>query len=360
MSDVITIARLELTSASRLRWIRLLTAAFGWLTLAAAYSAGSASDLSGPAGLGRTTLALVPVALLLVPLAALVLGVSGQSAEPDSEPFLFGQPVSRGTVLVGRWLGELGALAGATALGFGGGGLVVAASAGYAEPWSFALFIALSVVLGAIFINLVQNGMNLARIESYLQIVVIGVLLILAVVADQMFVTDGGRNLVWKVDAPTSSYAPLASFPNIPNPIFPVGPPSSEAVPTGIAYQDGALMVTLLRGAPFANGTSTVMAVDPSSGAQSAYIGGLKTAIDTQQLRRGDASTQLVLQHSYGPAPFFGGLGAVLRFDEPSGPAQVIDNCLSLPTAMAWDAKTGLLYVTELASGRLVSVAVRP
>ncbi len=42
-----------------------------------------------------------------------------------------------------------------------------------------------NVVLGAIFIGLVQNGMNLARIESYLQIVVIGMLLILAVVADQ-------------------------------------------------------------------------------------------------------------------------------------------------------------------------------
>jgi ribose transport system permease protein len=42
------------------------------------------------------------------------------------------------------------------------------------------------VVLGAIFINLVQNGMNLARIESYLQIVVIGILLIIAVVADQL------------------------------------------------------------------------------------------------------------------------------------------------------------------------------
>ena len=42
-----------------------------------------------------------------------------------------------------------------------------------------------SVVLGAIFIGLVQNGMNLARIDSYLQTVVIGVLLILAVVADQ-------------------------------------------------------------------------------------------------------------------------------------------------------------------------------
>ena len=42
------------------------------------------------------------------------------------------------------------------------------------------------MVLGAIFIGLVQNGMNLARIESYLQIVVVGVLLIFAVVADQI------------------------------------------------------------------------------------------------------------------------------------------------------------------------------
>jgi ribose transport system permease protein len=44
----------------------------------------------------------------------------------------------------------------------------------------------LNVVLGALFIGIVQNGMNLARIESYLQIVVIGVLLILAVIADQL------------------------------------------------------------------------------------------------------------------------------------------------------------------------------
>ncbi len=43
-----------------------------------------------------------------------------------------------------------------------------------------------NVVLGAIFIGLVQNGMNLAHIESYLQTVVIGILLILAVIADQL------------------------------------------------------------------------------------------------------------------------------------------------------------------------------
>ncbi|MYF87657.1 MAG: ABC transporter permease, partial [Rhodospirillaceae bacterium] len=43
-----------------------------------------------------------------------------------------------------------------------------------------------NVILGALFIGLVQNGMNLARIESYLQIVVLGALLILAVIADQI------------------------------------------------------------------------------------------------------------------------------------------------------------------------------
>lgn len=43
-----------------------------------------------------------------------------------------------------------------------------------------------NVVLGALFIGLLQNGMNLARIESYLQTVVIGSLLITAVIADQV------------------------------------------------------------------------------------------------------------------------------------------------------------------------------
>jgi ribose transport system permease protein len=41
------------------------------------------------------------------------------------------------------------------------------------------------VILGAIFIGVVQNGMNLARVESYLQIVVTGLILIGAVIADE-------------------------------------------------------------------------------------------------------------------------------------------------------------------------------
>lgn len=43
-----------------------------------------------------------------------------------------------------------------------------------------------NVVLGAIFIGLVQNGMNLAEVGSYLQMVVLGTLLIIAVISDQL------------------------------------------------------------------------------------------------------------------------------------------------------------------------------
>lgn len=43
-----------------------------------------------------------------------------------------------------------------------------------------------AVVLGAIFIGVVQNGMNLTGLRSYLQLVVLGALLIVAVIADRI------------------------------------------------------------------------------------------------------------------------------------------------------------------------------
>ncbi len=43
-----------------------------------------------------------------------------------------------------------------------------------------------NVILGAFFITLITNGMNLTRIESYVQEVVIGAVLVLAVVVDQI------------------------------------------------------------------------------------------------------------------------------------------------------------------------------
>ena len=111
-THLLTIARLELTAAVRLKWIRLLTAAFALLAAAAAYSAARPAKCRAPTGSRGRRWRWCRSCCILVPLAALILGVSGQASEPGSEPFLFGQPVGRATVLVGRWLGESAALGG--------------------------------------------------------------------------------------------------------------------------------------------------------------------------------------------------------------------------------------------------------
>lgn len=151
---LLTIARLELVAVARLKWIRMLTAAFALLAAAAAYSAGAANDLAGADGFARTTMALVPVVLILVPLSALILGVSGQAAEPGSEPFLFSQPVGRATIVIGRWLGESAALAGSIVAGLGIGGGIVAFGSGTDGLARFVFFVLATVVLAVIFLSI--------------------------------------------------------------------------------------------------------------------------------------------------------------------------------------------------------------
>jgi len=153
-AHLLTIARLELTAVARLRWIRLLTGAFALLAAAAAYSAGAAEEMSGAAGFARVTMALVPVVLILVPLAALVLGVSGQAADPGAQTFLFAQPIARATIVVGRWLGQAIALAGAVAGGLAIGGGIVLFGSGPEGLGGFVLFAAASVALAVVFLSI--------------------------------------------------------------------------------------------------------------------------------------------------------------------------------------------------------------
>jgi Cu-processing system permease protein len=154
IADVVTIARLEFTTVARLKWIRLLTAAFALLTAAAAYSAGAADELSGADGFERTTVTLIPVVLILVPLAALVLGVSGHTMESGSEAFLFAQPLGRTTVLVGRWLGEAAALGCTIGAGFGLGAMLVVFSSGANGLARFVFFVAATAALALIFLSI--------------------------------------------------------------------------------------------------------------------------------------------------------------------------------------------------------------
>src|SRR5262245_24408864 len=154
IGPLLTIARLEWTAAIRLKWIRVLTIAVALLAIAAAYSAGAANELSGTAGLASTTMALIPVVRILVPLSAVVLGVSGQATEPGNEPFLFSLPVSRSTIVAGRWLGECAALTGSIVWGLSVGAAFVAFGSGTEGLVSFGFFAAMTVVLAIIFLSI--------------------------------------------------------------------------------------------------------------------------------------------------------------------------------------------------------------
>ncbi len=183
----------------------------------------------------------------------------------------------------------------------------------------------------------------------------------LVAVEDDLYVTDGGRNLVWHVDLLTGSFSELVAFPNIPNPAFPaVGGPTLDAVPTGITSFGDQLLVTLFRGFPFPPGVSTVEQIDPLTGSDTPFITGLRTAIGVLPITDEDTDF-LVLQHTSGPVllPPLSGPGQVLRFETPAGPPTVVASCLIRPTTMTLDRKTGTLYVSEY-GGRVVSIPIAP
>jgi hypothetical protein len=184
----------------------------------------------------------------------------------------------------------------------------------------------------------------------------------LVAVGDTLYVTDGGRNLVWQVDVPTQSFSELVNFPVIPNPLFPdLGGPFLQAVPTGIASFGNQLLVTLFRGVPFPTGVSTVEQVDRFTGSDTELISGRTSAIDVLPIvgrPPGPGRNYLVLQFA-SEGPFFMGPGLLLRFSDPASPPTVIADCLTQPTSMTLNKRTGTLYVSEF-DGRVVAIHTGP
>jgi Cu-processing system permease protein len=147
-------AREELVLALRSRWTQIFAVVFGVLAMAVA---GAGYVLSGGHGVqdfARTAVSLLQLVLLLVPLTALVIGVLSLAPERGSAELVFSQPVSRGTVLLGKLLGLFLALAAAQALGFGAAGALVYAQAGSLGLGGFVALVVAALVTTAVFLGL--------------------------------------------------------------------------------------------------------------------------------------------------------------------------------------------------------------
>jgi Cu-processing system permease protein len=99
------------------------------MTVAMAYASGVIGETERSEGFARLAVAVLPLALTLVPLAALLVGVTG-AATDEATSFLLAQPVSRLQHLVGKWLGQAAALSVSVFAGFGTGGAIVSLLSG--------------------------------------------------------------------------------------------------------------------------------------------------------------------------------------------------------------------------------------
>ena len=179
-------------------------------------------------------------------------------------------------------------------------------------------------------------------------------------VGDYLYVSNGGLNRLFKVNIDDGSYAELAVFNPIPNTSGLGGPPAVEAVPTGMAYSGGKVLVSLLSGGPFIPGLSRVKAVDPVTGDQADFLTGLRTAIDVQPISSGGDTDYLVLENNFAPAPPFPPTGATVRlFEDPGSSSTAVNGCkLYRPTSLSIDPKTGAHYATEILRGTVVRVTM--
>jgi Cu-processing system permease protein len=153
-SPLLLVARQELLLAARSRWMQIFAAVFALLALGVA---GSGYVLSGGHGFqdfARTSASLVELVALVVPLAALLIGVLAVAPERGTSQLLYAQPVSRGTVLLGKLLGLLAAFAAAELVGFGAAGLVVFSQAGETGGGGYALLVLGAILLTAAFLAL--------------------------------------------------------------------------------------------------------------------------------------------------------------------------------------------------------------
>lgn len=153
-SPLLLCAQQELLLLVRSRWVQIFAAVFACLSLTVAASGYVLSGGRGVQDFSRTAVSLVQLVLFLVPLTALVIGVLSLSPERGASELLFSQPVSRGTILMGRVLGLLLALAGAQAIGFGAAGVVVFSQAGEQGIGGFLLLVLGSLVLTAVFLGI--------------------------------------------------------------------------------------------------------------------------------------------------------------------------------------------------------------
>jgi len=149
-----TIAAQEVKLNVRNKWMLTFAGVFGGLSLAVCYFGMVTVATVGVQHFTRTTASLLNLVLYLIPLMALVMATLSFSGEKGTTELLFSQPISRGDMLTGKLTGLFACTAGATCIGFGIAGIVIAVCAGSEGSARYAIFVGLALLLALVFLSL--------------------------------------------------------------------------------------------------------------------------------------------------------------------------------------------------------------
>ena len=156
LRQVGTIAGKEFWDRIRSLWVLAIALVFTVFALVIAYFGGAQQGAVGFRSLEFTLASLVSLVIYLVPLIALVLGFDAVVGERErgSLDLLLSMPLTRGELLLGKYLGLAGALSFSTVAGFGAVAVVLSPHLDLTGLGQYALFMASSVLLGLAFLSL--------------------------------------------------------------------------------------------------------------------------------------------------------------------------------------------------------------
>lgn len=150
--SVFTIAKKEFMDNIRSKWIIAISIIFIILTILSSIVAHGQGEF---AGMGDTVVTILTISTLLIPIIAIMLGFSTIAGEAEKGALyvVLSYPVRRVEVLLGKFLGLGSVLAVTPLIGFGIGGIVIAATVGAEEGVAYLAFIGLTILLGIVYLS---------------------------------------------------------------------------------------------------------------------------------------------------------------------------------------------------------------
>ena len=165
MRQVATMAFKEFRDRLRNRWVLAVALVFAVFSLVIAYAGGAQQGTVGIRSLEFTVTSLVSLVIYLAPLIALLLGFDAIVGERErgSLDLLLAHPITRGELLLGKYLGLALALALAMLAGLAVVGVMLVWQFGSRALLHYGGFVASALLMGLAFLSLAVLVSVLAR-----------------------------------------------------------------------------------------------------------------------------------------------------------------------------------------------------